>query len=454
MNKSNGTREHKKALSSLKHVFNENKRLKDELKLLKTRKKEAMEKLKIKIDKTQLENKEQRRENRLMKNNLKELKKDLQIKIKQHEITQKQMFHRKKRNEMKLLAAKIQLKKERTLRKTEKRKQKQIRKQKHEEKHKNDIKDTYLRILPPQFPKLHDEIIPPQIKDLRLRYGVQSMGNLPKDEHPIDNKNKSERQIYISWFNDITSYEDINYNITKVCKDQKTAFKINLSFGYVFERIEKDIDDESFVDYSLGFAHDDKTILDEPMLIANDNDFKKLIQKINLHDVELFNQSIHIRDTKTKVIGIYQLFIKVFDMKYPIGSNLYLPEIILNSKFIYTALNIVTKKDDKLCFWRCLAKMKYPKLENKKLIKKSKKLFKKYYPNQNINDYSGVDISEFNKIETFFNINIMIYDLTIENNEIIAERKRVCKDTNKLILGLYENHFIQIKDVNKLCKKI
>ena len=47
----------------------------------------------------------------------------------------------------------------------------------------------------------------------------------------------------------------------------------------------------------------------------------------------------------------------------------------------------------------------------------------------------------------------MIYDLTIENNEIIAERKRVCKDTNKLILGLYENHFIQIKDVNKLCKK-
>ena len=178
MNKSNGTREHKKALSSLKHVFNENKRLKDELKLLKTRKKEAMEKLKIKIDKTQLENKEQRRENRLMKNNLKELKKDLQIKIKQHEITQKQMFHRKKRNEMKLLAAKIQLKKERTLRKTEKRKQKQIRKQKYEEKHKNDIKDTYLRILPPQFPKLHDEIIPPQIKDLRLRYGVQSMGNL------------------------------------------------------------------------------------------------------------------------------------------------------------------------------------------------------------------------------------------------------------------------------------
>ena len=50
---------------------------------------------------------------------------------------------------------------------------------------------------------------------------------------------------------------------------------------------------------------------------------KKRIHKIKLHDIELFIQSIHIRDTKTKVIGIYQLFIKVYDMKYPIGSNLY-----------------------------------------------------------------------------------------------------------------------------------
>ena len=164
------------------------------------------------------------------------------------------------------------------------------------------------------------------------------------------------KEIYTSWFNDIISYEDINYNITKVCKDQRTAFKINISFGYVFERIERDMDDESFVEYSIGFAHDDKTILEQPMRIANDNDLKKLIHKISLHDIELFYQSIHIRNTKTKVIRIYQFFNKVYDMKYSIGSDLYLPDIILNRKFIYTAMNIVTKEDDKLCFWRCLAK--------------------------------------------------------------------------------------------------
>ena len=232
------------------------------------------------------------------------------------------------------------------MRKNEKRNQKEIRKQKHQEKHKNDVKDLYLRILPPQFPKLLDEIIPPQIKDLRLRYGTQSMGNSSNEIHPIDGKyTKMNKEIYTSWFNDIISYEDINYTITTVCKDQRTAFKINLSFGYVFERIKRDMDDESFVDYSLRFAHDDKTILEQPMLIANDNDFKKLMHKINLHDIELFNQSIHIRDTKTKVIGIYQIFIKVYDMKYPIGSNLYLPDIILISKFIYTAMNIITKED-------------------------------------------------------------------------------------------------------------
>ena len=45
----------------------------------------------------------------------------------------------------------------------------------------------------------------------------------------------------------------------------------------------------------------------------------------------------------------------------------------------------------------------------------------------------------------------MIYDLSIEDNEIIAERKRICKGTNKLILGLYEYRFIVIKDINKFC---
>ena len=141
-------------------------------------------------------------------------------------------------------------------------------------------------------------------------------------------------------------------------------------------------------------------------------------------------------------------------MKYPIGSNLYLPDILLNSKFVYTALNIVTKEDDKLCFWRCLAKYKFPNIENKKLLHKSKILFKKQYTNdKSINEYSGINIYEIDKVESFFKINILIYDLTIENNEIIAERKRICNENNKLVLGLYENHFILIKNINNLCKK-
>ena len=89
----------------------------------------------------------------------------------------------------------------------------------------------------------------------------------------------------------------------------------------------------------------------------------------------------------------------------------------------------------------------------KKLIHKSKKLFKKYYTNdKSINECSGINIYEIDKVESFFKINIMIYDLTIEINEIIAEQKRICNENNKLILGLYENHFILNKNINNLCK--
>ena len=205
-------------------------------------------------------------------------------------------------------------------------------------------------------------------------------------------KHAEEKMIETFWFNDIEKFDDIIKKITKVYETQTHGFKINVSFGYVFETIAKIPDNSDFIDYSIGFGCDDKTLLDEPMYIGDKKDFQKLISKINSVDEEFFNQSNNIKNSKTKAIGIYQLFVKLYNTENPIGTNVFLPDIILNSKFIYSALNIVTKEDNTLCFWRCLAKHQNQDIKNEKLIKISKILFfyKYYGNNKQIKDYLGL----------------------------------------------------------------
>ena len=123
---------------------------------------------------------------------------------------------------------------------------------------------------------------------------------------------------------------------------QDKAFKINVSFGYVFE---KQIDTHRFT-YSIGSARDDRSILDEPVSIGNHRDFEKLKEKISLQDEESFHRSNFVRDTKTRVIGIYQLFVQIYQTSSPIGAGVILPPIILNSKYVYPALNGYSKEDN------------------------------------------------------------------------------------------------------------
>ena len=113
----------------------------------------------------------------------------------------------------------------------------------------------------------------------------------------------------------------------------------------------------------------------------------------------------------------------------------------------------MTKEDDNMCFWRCLAKHLNNDVVNKKLVRISKELYKEYY-NIDSGNYLGVNISEFDEIENKFDVEIRVYELSVDQNgNIEAIIQRRSKDRkNCMSLGLYENHFVYIFDVNKLCK--
>ena len=112
-----------------------------------------------------------------------------------------------------------------------------------------------------------------------------------------------------------------------------------------------------------------------------------------------------------------------------------------------------------MCFWRCLAKHYNQETRAINLVKIAKDLFYKYYDTKekkrNHRLYLGLELHEIEDIEIFFNINVNIYKLNVNENEILAERQHIHNDRNKddkMTLGLYENHFVYIKNVNHLCK--
>ena len=184
-----------------------------------------------------------------------------------------------------------------------------------------------------------------------------------------------------------------------------------MSFGFVFETKlpeEKDSLKMKIANYlyHIGHACDDEKVLKEPILINNKKDFDKLIEKVLHQDEESFiSVNKNAVNSNTKAIGIYQLFVKIFTLNDPIGSQIKLPDVLLKSKNVYTALNTITHEDDKLCFWRCLAKHYHQNVHIKQLIKASKDLYYKYYGKDvKHKDYLGVNIHELENIELFLRI--------------------------------------------------
>ena len=101
-------------------------------------------------------------------------------------------------------------------------------------------------------------------------------------------------------------------------QEQKHAYKINISFGLIFERMPFEKGDDENYFYSLALAYDNRYILEEPLLISNDGDFKKLMSfcKLNNQYDFMSNFESDNPDTKTKVIGVFQMMVKIFHTRH------------------------------------------------------------------------------------------------------------------------------------------
>ena len=172
----------------------------------------------------------------------------------------------------------------------------------------------------------------------------------------------------------------------------------------------------------------------------------KEISKLNADNV-ICKVARSFPDSSTRLLGIYNLAVKVIRLDFPIGSKTILPDYMKRSRFVIGLQDI----EDNLCFWSCIAIAEGCGREG--YIKKSKELFQSFYK-KTFNNYPGFDF--VNELDVFevFNTKCAINIINYNDDESIEYIRKSNLNTDRIpiYLILYMNHFCYVKSLEKVAK--
>ena len=226
---------------------------------------------------------------------------------------------------------------------------------------------------------------------------------------------------------------DLHEPLRELFDQQTTAFKLNCSFGFVLREKESG---------RLRYYHSSNNCcgryLEEPSLITNRGDFDRFLERI--HQPDIMQWAIAQRPTSDwvceRVTNVTFFVNKI--VQHPIGCvGVILPAYVKNNKSI-----IALEKDhhgrpyvDNLCLFRCLGLH---------LGRDVTTLYEEY-TDQPVWKFEGVVIDELPKVESVFEVNIVVYNLREESAQLV--RRSLGKHDNTMYVNLYEPHFSYIQDM-------
>ena len=226
---------------------------------------------------------------------------------------------------------------------------------------------------------------------------------------------------------------DLHEPLRELFDQQTTAFKLNCSFGFFLREKESG---------RLRYYHSSNNCcgryLEEPSLITNRDDFDRFLERI--HQPDILQWAISQRPNSDWVcerVTNATFFVNKI-VQHPIGCvGVILPDYVKNNKAI-----VGLAKDehgaiynDNLCLFRCLGLH---------LGRDVTTLYEEY-TDQPVWKFEGVVIDELIKVESVFEVNIVVYNLRDESAQLV--RRSLGKHDNTMYVNLYESHFSYIKDI-------
>ena len=231
---------------------------------------------------------------------------------------------------------------------------------------------------------------------------------------------------------------DLHDQLFLLFDQQTTAFKVNLSFGFILKQK---------VTGRLRYYHSSNNCcgryMEEPALITNRADFESFQERIQ--EPDLLNWAVSQRpnsDWICEMVTNVTFFVNRI-VHHPIGCvDVNLPDYVKRNKAI-----VRLDKDshgviyrDNLCLFRCLALH---------LGREAAALYAEYTDTP-VRHFAGVTLDELDKVETTFDVNVVVYKLDeITDGKTTAElvRRSPCQYIETMYLNLYEAHFSYIKDI-------
>ena len=226
---------------------------------------------------------------------------------------------------------------------------------------------------------------------------------------------------------------DLHEPLRVLFDQQTTAFKINCSFAFILKNKTTN---------RLKYYHSSNNccgrLLEEPSLITNRDDFESFLERIREPDI--LQWAVAQRPNSDWVcehVTNATFFLNRIE-DYPIGCvGVILPDYVKTNKAI-----VGLAKDehgaiynDNLCLFRCLGLH---------LGRDVTTLYEEY-TDQPVWKFEGVVIDELIKVESVFEVNIVVYNLREESAQLV--RRSLGKHDNTMYLNLYETHFSYIKDI-------
>ena len=221
--------------------------------------------------------------------------------------------------------------------------------------------------------------------------------------------------------------------LRQLFEEQTTSFKINCSFAFILKNKTTN---------RLKYYHSSNTccgrLLEEPALITNRGDFDQFLERI--HQPDILQWAVAQRPNSDwvceHVTNATFFLSRIVD--YPIGCvGVTLPDYVKNIKAI-----VGLAKDehgaiynDNLCLFRCLGL--HLGLDVTTLYEE--------YTDQPVWKFEGVVIDELLKVESVFEVNIVVYNLREESAQLV--RRYLGKHDNTMYVNLYEAHFSYIQDM-------
>ena len=232
-----------------------------------------------------------------------------------------------------------------------------------------------------------------------------------------------------------------------IFNSQKFKFKINYSHSFLLQN--KTSQQFKFFHSSIN----NHRVLPNPTLIRNKEEFIDFISDFENGDL-LEHVRLQKPDSKFSVQGIMATCFYIYPLRFPIGCcRVKIPETTLENKHV----NCLTHDDktgkdysDNLCFFRCLALQKGAHLKN--LNPLTEELYHRWSDTP-ISHFKGVDLTDLPQLEEKFSVNIRVYafqDPFHRPDSLVVVRENENKHTSTMKVLHYKNHFMFIKDSDKL----